>query len=196
MCVCTWWRVERTCCSLSCAMIFSLLSAPFTSKSNQDWNLHVFNITLSLYEPLYSLNHPPTHCIHSITHPLYSLNHPPTHCTHSITHPPTVFTQSPTHCTHSITHCTHSITHPPTHPLRSSKMSGRMKLSRDHSSARLFCSGVPVSSRRLAASYAFRDLGKREGGDHFFSPEMRIPPLIRMLYHAPKAVRISEVCCI
>ena len=37
-------------------------------------------------------------------------------------------------------------------------MSGRMKLRRDQSSARLFCSGVPVSSRRLAASYDLRAL--------------------------------------
>lgn len=44
------------------------------------------------------------------------------------------------------------------HLLRSSKMSGRRKLSNDHSSARLFCSGVPVSSSLLAASYDFRAL--------------------------------------
>ena len=44
------------------------------------------------------------------------------------------------------------------HLLRSSKMSGRRKLSKDHSSARLFCSGVPVSSSLLAASYDFRAL--------------------------------------
>ena len=37
-------------------------------------------------------------------------------------------------------------------------MSGRMKLRRDQSSARLFCSGVPVSRRRLAASYDLRAL--------------------------------------
>ncbi len=37
-------------------------------------------------------------------------------------------------------------------------MSGRRKLRRDQSSARLFCSGVPVSSSRLEASYDFRVL--------------------------------------
>ena len=37
-------------------------------------------------------------------------------------------------------------------------MSGRRKLRRDHNSARLFCSGVPVSRRRLEASYDFKAL--------------------------------------
>ena len=46
-----------------------------------------------------------------------------------------------------------------TYLLRSSKMSGRRKLSNDHSSARLFCNGVPVSSSLLAASYDFSALG-------------------------------------
>ena len=48
--------------------------------------------------------------------------------------------------------------------LRSSKMSGRRKLRRDHSSARLFCSGVPVKRSRLPASYDFRALGGGVGG--------------------------------
>ena len=51
--------------------------------------------------------------------------------------------------------------------LRSSKMSGRRKLRRDHSSARLFCNGVPVKRSRFPASYDFRALGgggEREGG--------------------------------
>ena len=44
-------------------------------------------------------------------------------------------------------------------------MSGRRKLRRDHNSARLFCSGVPVSRRRLEASYDFKALfGERGGG--------------------------------
>ena len=49
------------------------------------------------------------------------------------------------------------------HPLRSSNMSGRIKFRRDQSSARLFCSGVPVSNSLLAASYDLRALGNREG---------------------------------
>ena len=53
---------------------------------------------------------------------------------------------------------TRTDTHTHTYPFRSSKMSGSMKLRRDQSSDRLFCSGVPVSSRRLAASYDFRAL--------------------------------------
>lgn len=41
---------------------------------------------------------------------------------------------------------------------RSSKMSGRRKFNRDHSSDRLFCNGVPVSSNRFAALYVFNSL--------------------------------------
>ena len=45
-------------------------------------------------------------------------------------------------------------------------MSGRRKLRRDHNSARLFCSGVPVSRRRLEASYDFKALfGERGMGE-------------------------------
>mmetsp|Transcript_21437 Transcript_21437/g.53853 ORF Transcript_21437/g.53853 Transcript_21437/m.53853 type:complete len:306 (-) Transcript_21437:56-973(-) len=45
---------------------------------------------------------------------------------------------------------------------RSWKMSGRMKLSRDHSSVRLFCSGVPDSSSLLAVSRVLSSLSRRQ----------------------------------
>ena len=48
-------------------------------------------------------------------------------------------------------------------------MSGRRKLSNDHSSARLFCSGVPVSRSLLAASYDFRALENNENMNILFT---------------------------
>ena len=51
-----------------------------------------------------------------------------------------------------------SLTYEFTHLLRSSNISGRRKLSRDQSSARLFCSGVPVSRRRWVDVYIFNSL--------------------------------------
>lgn len=46
--------------------------------------------------------------------------------------------------------------------LRSSKTSGSRKLRRDHSSARLFCSGVPVSSNLLSVGSRFSSLTNRQ----------------------------------
>mmetsp|Transcript_34041 Transcript_34041/g.80652 ORF Transcript_34041/g.80652 Transcript_34041/m.80652 type:complete len:231 (-) Transcript_34041:854-1546(-) len=45
---------------------------------------------------------------------------------------------------------------------RSWKISGRMKLRSDHSSERLFCSGVPESSRRLSAVSVFSSRSSRQ----------------------------------
>ena len=49
-----------------------------------------------------------------------------------------------------------------THHCRSSNMSGRRKFNRDHSSDRLFCNGVPVSSNRFAALYVFNSLMRKD----------------------------------
>lgn len=48
------------------------------------------------------------------------------------------------------------------HLLRSSKTSGRRKLSRDQSSAKLFCSGVPVSSSLLSVGSIFSSRTSRQ----------------------------------
>lgn len=46
--------------------------------------------------------------------------------------------------------------------LRSSKTSGRRKLRRDQSSAKLFCSGVPVSSSLLSVGSIFNSRTNRQ----------------------------------
>lgn len=48
------------------------------------------------------------------------------------------------------------------HLLRSSKTSGRRKLSRDQSSAKLFCSGVPVRSSLLSVGSIFSSRTSRQ----------------------------------
>ena len=46
------------------------------------------------------------------------------------------------------------------HLFKSSNISGSRKLSSDHSSARLFCNGVPVNNNLLAVLYVFSSLRK------------------------------------
>ena len=45
-----------------------------------------------------------------------------------------------------------------THLSRSSNMSGKRKFNKDQSSDKLFCNGVPVSSKRFAVLYVFNSL--------------------------------------
>ena len=139
-----------TFCSRSWAMILSLTSSsPLPPKSNQDWKL--------------GERKGERVCMHNDQRSLF-LHSPFNYCLY------TSQTQDNEHtgtCMCAFQRCVcvqqrSQFPATPPHLLRSSKMSGRRKFSRDHSSARLFWRGVPVSRRRLAASYDFKALG-REG---------------------------------
>ncbi len=64
--------------------------------------------------------------------------------------------------------------------LRSSNMSGRIKFSSDHNSARLFCNGVPVNNNLLPALYDLRILQIKKTISHIPSCLLAVVKYIRV----------------